>query len=320
MKTRYLGNTEIEITPIIMGSWQADRRMWVGTEEKELIAGFRAGFEAGIRMVDTAQEYGDGEAECLVGKALRGVRDQMVYATKLWVTDFRYDLAIAACEASLKRLQTDYIDLYQLHWPSGSWGSEIVPMEETMRAMMELKTQGKIRAIGVSNFSVAQMEEAAQYGEIESLQPPYSLFWRAVEGEAMNYCIENHLSILAYSPLCQGLLTGKFGQNHQFLPGDHRGANKLFRYRDHYQRVQEALEQLRPLAAAKECSLAQLALAWLIAQPQTHAITGFRNAPQILENAQAVEIKLSREELGQIEAIARRVTDFIHYDPYLWEF
>nr|WP_318702015.1 MULTISPECIES: aldo/keto reductase [unclassified Roseofilum] len=320
MQTYALGNTEIEITPIIMGTWQADKGMWAGTDEEELIEGLRAGFEAGITTVDTASEYGNGDSERLVARALREVRDQMVFATKLWVSDFRYDAAIAACEQSLKNLQTDYIDLYQLHWPSGSWGSDSVPIAETMQAMVELKQQGKIRAIGVSNFSVAQMEEARQYGPIDSLQPPYSLFWRTIEGEIQNYCIEQNWSILAYSPLCQGLLTGKFGPDHQFPPGDHRAKNKLFVNREHYQRVQRALEQLRPIAAQKACTLAQLALAWVMAQPRTHAIAGFRNVQQVQDNAIAAEIQLSEAELEEIEAIGSTVTNYLEYDPVLWAF
>ncbi|MDJ1171059.1 aldo/keto reductase [Roseofilum sp. BLCC_M154] len=320
MQTYPLGNTDIQITPIIMGTWQADKSMWFGTDEEELMQGLRAGFEAGITTVDTASEYGEGDSERLVGRALRDVRDRMVFATKLWVSDFRYDAAIAACEQSLKNLQTDYIDLYQLHWPSGSWGSEIVPIAETMQAMVDLKQQGKIRAIGVSNFSIDQMEEARQYGPIDSLQPPYSLFWRSIEGEIKTYCIEQNWSILAYSPLCQGLLTGKFGPDHQFLPGDHRAKNKLFVNRDHYQRVQNALEQLRPIAAEKECTLAQLALAWVMAGPRTHAIAGFRNIQQVQDNAKAAEIKLSEEDLEKISAIGSTVTDHIQYHPVLWDF
>jgi aryl-alcohol dehydrogenase-like predicted oxidoreductase len=123
---------------------------------------------------------------------------------------------IEACERSLKNLQTDYIDLYQIHWPSGSFKSEIVPIEETMRALNKLQEQGKIWAIGVSNFSRDQLAEAAQYGRIESLQPPYSLFWRQIEKDLVPYCVENNISILAYSSLAQGLLTGKFGPAHQF--------------------------------------------------------------------------------------------------------
>ena len=275
MEKRTLGQSDILITPVLIGTWQAGKKMWVGIEDQETIKAIRAGFEAGITTVDTAEVYGDGHSEQIVGEALSDVRDQVIYATKVFANHLKYDQVIEACERSLKNLKTDYIDLYQIHWPSGSFNSEKVAIEETMKALNDLKTQGKIRAIGVSNFSRSQLEEAAQYGRIESLQPPYSLFWRQVEKDLMPYCQKQNISILAYSPLAQGLLTGKFGSNHQFAEGDHRSKNKLFANKDHYQRVQNALEQLRPIAERYQCRLGQLAIAWLIAQPQTNAIDNY---------------------------------------------
>jgi myo-inositol catabolism protein IolS len=194
-----------------------------------------------------------------------------------------------------------------------------VPIEETMRALNELKEQGKIRAIGVSNFSRSQMEAAAQYGEIESLQPPYSLFWRQVETNQMPYCVEQNISIIAYSSLAQGLLTGKFGPHHQFAEGDHRTKNKLFYQKDNYQRVQAALEKLRPIAERNHCTLAQLSLAWLIAQPQTNAIVGARNAEQAIANAKAAEVELSAEDLAEIDAIGRTVTQHLDTNQVMWD-
>jgi len=210
MQKRYLGQTNIEITPLLVGTWQAGKKMWAGIEDEESIKAIRAAFEAGITTVDTAEIYGEGHSELIVAQALADVREQVIYATKVFANHLKYEQVIAACHRSLKNLQTDYIDLYQIHWPSGSWNTEIVPISETMAALNYLKAQGKIRAIGVSNFSRSQLEEASQYGRIESIQPPYSLFWRSVEKEIMPYCIENNISILAYSPLAQGLLTGKF--------------------------------------------------------------------------------------------------------------
>jgi aryl-alcohol dehydrogenase-like predicted oxidoreductase len=207
--------------------------------------------------------------------------------------------------------------LYQIHWPSGAFGSEVVPIAETMQALNDLKQQGKIRAIGVSNFSRAQLEEAAQYGRIDSLQPPYSLFWRYVEAELRPYCEVNKISILAYSPLAQGLLTGKFQPGHQFDPADNRSKNKLFQG-DNYTRAQAALAKLRPIANRHQASLGNLALAWLIAQPLTHAIVGVRYAEQAIENAKAAEIHLSSEELAEINAIGRTVSDHLDDNPVMW--
>jgi aryl-alcohol dehydrogenase-like predicted oxidoreductase len=301
-----------------MGTWQAGKSMWVGVEDSESIKAMRAAFDAGITTFDTAAIYGDGHSERIVGEALEPVRDKVVYATKLWCTNFKYNRVIEACDSSLKNLRTDYIDLYQIHWPAGSWESEIVPVEETMRALNDLKQQGKIRAIGLSNFSRAQIEEAAQYGRVDSLQPPYSLFWRSVEKDEMPYCIENNITILAYSPLAQGLLTGKFGPGHKFEEGDHRAKNKLFEG-ENYQRALAAVDKLRPIADRHQCSLAELALAWLIAQPQTCAIAGARNAEQAVANAGAAQVQLDAGELAEIDAIGRSVTDYLDDSPVMWE-
>lgn len=318
METRQLGTSDVKITPILMGTWQAGKQHWVGIEDAETIRAIRAAFDAGITTVDTAEVYGNGHSEAVVAQALSDVRDQVTYATKVFANHLKYDQVIEACENSLKRLQTDYIDLYQIHWPSGAFNSDIVPMEETMSALNKLKEQGKIRAIGVSNFSRTQLAEAAQYGRIDSLQPPYSLFWRQVEQDAIPDCIKKNISILAYSPLAQGLLTGKFGRSHEFAQGDHRSKNKLFKG-ENYERAQQALDKLRPIADRHQCTLAQLSLAWLIAQPQTHAIAGARNAEQSTQNAKAAQVQLTAQELEEIDAIGRSVTDHLDQNPMMWD-
>ena len=317
MKARPLGKSQIQITPIIMGTWQAGKRMWVGIEDEASIKAIRAAYESGITTIDTAEVYGEGHSEQIIAKALGDVREKVVYASKVFANHLQYDQVLSACEGSLKNLKTDYLDLYQIHWPSGSFNNEVVPISETMSALNKLKEQGKIRAIGVSNFSGTQLEEAAQYGRIESLQPPYSLFWRQVERDAMPYCVANNISILAYSSLAQGLLTGKFGLNHQWQEGDHRVKNKLFQ-KENYQRVQQALEQLRPFAQNHNCSLAQLSLAWLIAQPQTNAIAGARTASQAEDNAKAVSVNLSSDELKEISQIGQQVTKHLDNNPVMW--
>ncbi|MBN1930653.1 MAG: aldo/keto reductase [Desulfobacterales bacterium] len=318
MELRSLGMSDIKITSIIMGTWQAGKKLWVGIDDAEISRAIRAAFDAGINTIDTAEVYGDGHSERIIGQTLSDVRDQVIYASKVFANHLEYSKVIEACHRSLKNLQTDYIDLYQIHWPSGSFGSKFVPIEETMRAMNELKEQGKIKAIGVSNFSRVQLEEAACYGRIESLQPPYSLFWRFVEKDAMPYCIENNITILAYSPMAQGLLTGKFGPDHKFAPGDHRSKNKLFKP-DNYRRVQEALKKLRPIADRYQLSMGQLALAWVIAQPGTCAIAGARNAEQVIQNAEAAKADLEEADLDEIEAGGRMVTDYLADDPVLWK-
>lgn len=319
MKTRLIGQSKIEITPIIVGTWQAGKSGWLGIEDQEIINALYAAFDAGVTTFDTAEVYGNGYSEKLVGQALSDMRERVILATKVFANHLKYDQVIAACEGSLKRLKTDYIDLYQIHWPSGAFNSDIVPIEESMRAMNHLKQQGKIRAIGVSNFSRDQLAEAAQYGRIDSLQPPYSLFWRQIEADVMPYCVDHQISIIAYSSLAQGLLTGKFGPDHQFEEGDIRAKNKLFQG-EHYQRAQAALDQLRPIAEKYECTLAQLALAWLIQQPMTSAIAGARNTEQAVQNAKAVSVQLSEADIAAIDSIGRSVTDHLDENPVMWNF
>jgi len=318
MELRSLGTSDIEITPIIMGTWQAGKSMWVGIDDAETTKAIRAAFQTGITTFDTAEAYGDGHSERILGEALADVRDQAVFATKVFSNHLQYDQVIEACHRSLKNLKTDYIDLYQIHWPAGSFGSKPIPIEETMRAMNHLKHQGKIRAIAVSNFSRSQLEKAAAYGRIDSLQPPYSLFWRHVENNAMPYCVENNITILAYSSLAQGLLTGKFAPGHRFAKGDHRSKNRLFKP-ENLQRAHQALAKLAPIAQRHGVSLGQLALAWVIAQQGTCAIAGARNAKQALQNTKAAEVRLSGTDLAEMDAIGRTVTDHLDDNPVMWE-
>jgi myo-inositol catabolism protein IolS len=171
-----LGKSDIQISRIIMGTWQAGKTMWTGIDDAETTKAMRVAFDAGITTFDTATVYGNGHSERIVGKALREVRDRVVIATKVFAHSLAHDKVIKACHTSLKDLGTDYIDLYQIHWPAGSFGSKKIPIEETMGALNKLKEQKKIRAIGVSNFSREQIEEASRYGQIDSHQPPYSYF------------------------------------------------------------------------------------------------------------------------------------------------
>ena len=319
MQYQTLGNSELKISAIIMGTWQAGKEMWVGIDDAQTTGAIRAAFDAGITTFDTAEAYGKGHSERILGAALSDVRERVVLATKVFANRLKFDQVINACHGSLKNLKTDYIDLYQIHWPSGSFGGKKVPVEETMAAMNKLKEQGKIRAVGVSNFSRMQLEEAAQFGPVESLQPPYSLFWRHVENDAMSYCVANKITILAYSPMAQGLLTGKFGPNHEFQKGDHRSKNKLFQP-ENYERIQQALARLRPIADNLGISLAQLALAWVISNPGTCAIAGARSADQAALNAGAAGVSLSESVKVQMDEIGRLVTDYLDENPVMWSF
>lgn len=319
MQFRVLGKSDLKISSIIMGTWQAGKEMWTGIDDKQTTAAIRIAFESGITTFDTAEAYGKGHSERILGQALADVRDRVVLATKVFANHLQFDQVIEACHRSLKNLHTDWIDLYQIHWPSGSFGGRKVPVEETMAAMNKLREQGKIRAIGISNFSRAQLEEALRYGPIDSLQPPYSLFWRQVEKDAMPYCIDNNISILAYSSMAQGLLTGKFGSDHEFEKGDHRAKNRLFQA-ENFKRVHQALDRLRPMAEKLGVSMGQLALAWVVSHPGTCAIAGARNSVQAAANARAADLALSPDDMDRLDEIGRIVTDHLDGNPVMWHF
>ena len=319
MKYVELGSSGIRVSRVVMGTWQTGKAMWVGIEDAESTRAIRAAFDAGINTFDTAEYYGHGHSERVLGEALAKERDRVVYATKVFPNRLKHKQVLDACHASLKNLKTDVIDLYQIHWPAGSFGTPEVPIEETMGALNELRSQGKIRAIGVSNFSRAQMEEALRYGPIESLQPPYSLFWRQVERDAVPLCTDRGITVLAYSPMAQGILAGRFGPGHVFEKGDHRAGHRLFQPENHAH-VQAALDRLRPIAEGKGVTLGQLALAWVVSHPNTCAIAGARNESQILESASVAGITLSSEDLEEMDAIGCTVTDPLDDNPVQWAF
>jgi aryl-alcohol dehydrogenase-like predicted oxidoreductase len=318
-KTIRLGRSDIMISPVIMGMWQAGKEMWAGIDDAETIKSIRAAADAGITAFDTAEMYGKGHSERILAAATAGIRDKVVLMTKVFSNHLQYDQVIEACHRSLKNLATDVIDLYQIHWPAGSFGSRKVPIEETMRAMNDLKAQGKIRAIGVSNFSRAQIEAAARCGRIDSLQPPYSLLWRHTEKDAAPYCAANGITVLAYSPMAQGILAGRFGADPHFEKGDHRQGHRLFKP-DIYPLVLKAVEGLRLIARRHGVSLAQLALAWVVSHPNTCAIAGARSPAQAVENAGAMQVSLPAADRAEMEAISRSVIERLDDNPVQWNF
>lgn len=318
MESRVLGKTDIRLSPIVMGTWQTGKSGWVGIDDAQSEKAVRAAMDAGITTFDTAEVYGNGHSEKVLGKALKGHRNEVTILSKVFSNHLKYDQVIGACDRSLKNLGTDYLDLYQIHWPPGSFGGKKVPMEETMKALTDLRDQGKIRAIGVSNFSLDQLKAICEMGPVESLQPPYSLLWRHVETGTLAWCRENRLTVLAYSPMAQGLLTGKFGPDHQFEKKDHRRGNRLVQA-DLYPLVQQALTALRPVAEKKGITMAQLALAWVLARPGVCAIAGARNARQAADNAKAADVTLTEAEMLELDRISRPVADRLDENPVQWK-
>ncbi len=318
MQFRQLGNSDLKVSSIIFGAWAIGGWMWGGAEEKDAIEAIDASIAGGATSIDTAAVYGYGRSEEIVGKAIKGKRDKVQILTKYglrwddtegehffaWTDEngekniyrnARKKSIIHECEQSLKRLGTDYIDLYQCHWRDPS-----TPVEETMEAMVQLLKEGKIKAAGVSNFTVEDMKIANKICPIASDQPPYSMVLRKIEKDVLPFCRENNIGVIVYSPLQRGLLTGKFSPDVKFKEGDHRGNENHFKP-ENIKRTNAFLEKIKPIADAHEATLGQLVIAWTIAQPGvTSAIVGARDAEQCKENLKADAIKLSTDELNEI--------------------
>jgi aryl-alcohol dehydrogenase-like predicted oxidoreductase len=298
-----LGATGLVVSPICFGCWQMGQTYWGKVPEGDLIDAVRAALDAGINFFDTADAYGDGEAERILGRALKGVRrDNFVIATKVYHhfhpdghrhPDLSYDYVLAECDASLQRLGLDCIDLYQCH----SF-DPFTPLEETARAMEALVKAGRIRAYGVSNFTVEQLRASRKVGRFNSLQPYYNLLEPEAEEDRLPYCQVEEVGVLVYSPLLRGLLTGKFKGSETF--DDLRGRDKRFAG-DAFKELIAKVEKLRPIAAAKGCTVTQLSLAATVAHPAIHcAIAGIKNAAQAREAASAMSVSLTREEYHQV--------------------
>jgi aryl-alcohol dehydrogenase-like predicted oxidoreductase len=315
MQKRQLGQSGLEVTTLTMGCWQAGKEQWSNVTDDDSVKALRAAYDAGINFFDTAEVYGGGHSEEIVGQALGDVRDKVLIATKLGAWSMAKEKVAPALEASLKRLKTDHVDLYQIHWPSGSWGSDVVPLEDTMGELMKLQEQGKFRALGVSNFDADLIQQTLKLGRIDSLQPPYSLFFRPFEFDGtFKVCQENNIGIISYSSIAQGLLTGKFNKDNKPGEGDNRTGNALFQG-EHYDRALQAVDQLKPIAEKYNATTGQLAIAWVLAQPGiTSAIVGARNAEQVLGNVPASDLQISAEDLAEIERIGRTVTDHLPED------
>ena len=311
---------DLELSVITFGAWAAGGWMWGGTERSESVKAIQASYDVGVTSIDTAPVYGQGLSEEIVGEAIKSLpRDKVQILTKYgmrWdikrgdlamhskdndgndIDIYKYaakESIIEECEISLKRLGTDYIDLYQIHWHD-----KTTPIEETMEAVSQLIQQGKVRYAGVCNYSADLLREAAKYINLASDQVPYSMVRRDIEVETVPYCLENNKAILAYSPMQRGLLTGKLKPGHQFAEDDTRATLHYFSDQN-IGKVNEFLEKIKPLAQEKNATLGQLVLKWTIEQPGiTIALVGARDAKQAVENAAAAEIDLTREEINFI--------------------
>lgn len=314
------GNDDLELSVITFGAWAAGGWMWGGTQRKDAVEAIRESYYAGVTSIDTAPIYGQGLSEEIVGEAIKGLpRDKVQILTKFgmrWdqvkgdfamssrdnngkdIDIYKYagkESIIKECEDSLRRLGTDYIDLYQIHWPD-----KTTLIEETMEAVGRLIQQGKVRFAGVCNYTADMMEQADNYINLVSNQVPYSMINRDIEEQTVPYCINHDKAILAYSPLERGLLTGKMKPGHHFGPDDHRASLHYFQD-ENLKRVNRFLSKIQELAYEKNASIGQLVLRWTIEQPGiTIALVGARDAKQALQNAAAMDIYVTPIEIDYI--------------------
>lgn len=308
METTKIANLKKPASRICLGTWAIGGWMWGGTEEQESIQTIHKAFELGINMIDTAPVYGFGKAEEIVGKALKqyGHRENIILATKVGLEwkdgqisrNSSRERIMQEIDDSLKRLQTDYIDVYQIHWPDTS-----VPFEETAHALLSLIEIGKIHAIGVSNFSITQMKEFLKLIPIQTSQPPYNLFERAIEEEILPFTEKSGMTTLAYGSLCRGLLSGKMNADTQFKGDDLRKSDPKFQ-QPLFQQYLDAVSALNAFAKKNyKKNVLALAVRWVLDKGHTIALWGARH-PSQLENINDVKgWSLDAEAMHQIDKI-----------------
>lgn len=327
MEYRKLGKTDLELSAITYGAFAIGGNMWGGNEKKDSIDSVKASIDNGVTTLDTAPFYGFGLSEEMIGSAIQGYdRTKIQLLTKFGLVwdgsnqgkgEFFFDAeeagktipvykyssktsVIHEVENSLKRLRTDYIDLLQIHWPDNT-----TPISETMEALDLLLQQGKIRAAGVSNYSVDQVSEARKNLNIASNQVGYSMLNRGIEQDLVPYAKQNDLGIIVYSPMERGLLTGKYFNTGKLKENDHR--NGYFQQFD-LAKVKTFLDTISPIATNKGVTLSQLVLRWTSLQPAiTVVLAGARNAEQAIANAQAIDITLTAEELSFINLALAKI-------------
>lgn len=322
MKQKPLGNSGISASVIGFGAWViGGGEIWgENPDDRESIRAIQSAPDLGINLIDTAPAYGWGRSEQVVGEALRGRRDQFVLATKcgLWWEDtrgsffaeldgkrmhrsLRPDTLQIEIENSLRRLRTDYIDLYQTHWPS--MPPDFTPIADSMAVLLKLREQGKIRAIGVCNVTLDELQENIRCGDVVSDQLRYSMLNRDAEKDILPYCAQHNVATLTYMSLEQGLLTGKIGMDRVFKPTEFRSNtywNTWF-IPANRQRVLDLLAGWKNLTNKYACTLSQLVLAWTAAQHGvTHVLAGGRNLAQVQDNAKAADLKIEAVDLQRI--------------------
>ena len=302
MNTKKLGCSDVFVSDQIFGCWAIGGSYFTGAVDSKSIEAMQAAIDLGITTLDTAPVYGDGHSESLVREAIKSYkREDLSISTKLPSHLLAKNDVRPACEKSLKTLNQDYVDIYFIHWPSRKGD----PIGETMEELMKLKDEGKIRCIGLSNFSKEQIIEAQKYGDIAVIQPCYSLLWRFSDMDEFAYCRDNNIGIIPYSPLAQGILTGKFTKDTVFPADDGRNHAPIFS-QPTFGKAIDTVEQLRPFAEKYGVTLAQLSIGFLMQTPGiTAPIVGAKNVDQVRDNQKAGCFTLSKEDYDAIDVISK---------------
>ena len=322
MQYAKLGNTGIEVSVFALGCWPfAGGAVWGAQDDNVSIATAHAALDAGINFFDTAEGYENGHSEEVLGRALVGRRDEAVIATKVSANHLAAADLLAACAASLKRLQTDYIDLYQVHWTN--WN---VPLAETIGALQKLKQQGKVRAFAVCNFGVRDMNDWLQIAPLITNQLPLSLLWRGIERGIQQNCVKHGIGLICYSPLAQGLLTGRYASADDVPDGLSRSrwyasSRKLARHGEPGCEAQvfTAVQAVRKIAADLGKPMAHVALAWVRQQPNVTALLiGARSPQELQQDLPFLDLTLSPATIGKLSAATAPVKEKLGDNPDMW--
>ena len=322
MQLRQLGNSSLMVSPIGVGFWGiVGGDYWGPQDESDTINAVGAALDAGINLFDTAEGYGSGYSEEMLGRALKGRRGEAIIASKVGQSNLAPADVRAACERSLKRLDTDYIDLYQVHWPRRD-----LPFGDTMSALLGLQAEGKIRVIGVSNFGKLDMPDMLACGRYDANQLPYSLLWRAIEYDIQPQCVEQNISILPYSPLNQALLTGRY-RNADEMPYSRtrtrhfRGDRRDSRHGTTGFEAETfaAVDAIREICDDIGQEMVRVALAWLLHKPAvTSVLAGARNRAQVESNVIAGNLALSDETMRRLDEATADLKAKLGPDPDMW--
>ncbi|MBN1995441.1 MAG: aldo/keto reductase [Anaerolineae bacterium] len=323
MKYVKLGKTDLTVSTMTLGCWAfAGGDLWGPQDEADSIATVHAALDVGINFFDTAEGYGRGYSEEVLGRALVGRRNKAVIATKVGRENLLPEAVQQACENSLRRLQTDYIDLYQIHWRDHA-----IPLADTWAALEKLRDQGKVQAIGVCNFGMQDLAELVNTGRSETNQIPYNLLWRAIEFKVRQKCIEEGIGILPYSVLMQALLTGKYASPDDVPEG--RARSRHFSKNRPRSRHSEAgceaetfaaIEEIRRISQKIEQPMANVSMAWLLHQPGiTSIIVGARHPGQIERNVKAVNLALAPDIIAELNEATEEVKQKLGPNPDIWQ-